>query len=87
MLELAWHAALDDGRVVVRVAQRFGQAFADLFHPRRVIADGLAFGVEHDVGVEGELAAGGDDPGVVDVQVELVHGRYGHGEEVVLVGA
>ncbi|KWV86891.1 hypothetical protein PFLmoz3_03356 [Pseudomonas fluorescens] len=86
MLELARHPALDDGGVVVGVAQGFGEALADLFHARRVVANRVAVGVEHDVGVEGELAAGGDDPGVMDVQVELVHGRHGHGEEVVLVG-
>src|SRR5690606_33980922 len=40
----------------------------------------------HDVGVQGELAGRGDDAGVVDVQVQLVHGGHGHGEEVVLVG-
>ena len=86
VLELARHAALDDGRVVIRVAQGFGQALADLFDALGVVANRVAIVIEHDVGVEGELAAGRDDARVVDVQVELVHCRHCHGEEVVLVG-
>src|SRR3546814_11196350 len=43
-------------------------------------------GVQHDVGVQRELAARSDDAGIVNVQVQLVHGRHGNGEEVMLIG-
>ncbi len=77
---------LDDRQVVLGIAQRIGEALTNLLDALGIVADRCAIGVQHDVGVEGELAAGGDDAGVVDVQVELVHRRHRHGEEVVLVG-
>ena len=61
VLELARYPALDDGRVVIRITQGFGQALADFFNSRRVVANRTTVVVEHDIGVEGELAAGGDD--------------------------
>ena len=67
-------------------AQRFGEPVADLLDPLRVVADRAAVVVQHDVGVEGELAARRDDPRVMDVQVQLRHRRHCHGKEVVLVG-
>ncbi|MNN60602.1 hypothetical protein D3C81_1757930 [compost metagenome] len=57
VLELARYPALNDRRVVLGVAQRFGEAIANLLDPLRVVADRAAVVVEHDVGVEGELAA------------------------------
>lgn len=86
VLELARHPALDDGRVVVGVLQCVDKPLADLGDALRVVADGVAVGVEHDIGIEGELAGGGDDPRVLDAQVELVHGGHGDREEIVLVG-
>ena len=87
VLELARHPALDDGRVVVAGCAGPRSGLREL----ALMRSGLSpieppSAVEHDVGVEGELAGRGDDPGVMDVQVELVHRRHGYGEEVVLVG-
>ena len=85
VLELARYPALDNGRVVVWVLQCVDQALANLFDPHWVLANRAAFAFEHDVGVEGELAGGGENPRVMDVQVELGHGCHGHGKEVVLI--
>ncbi len=85
MLELARYTALDDGQVVVRIAQRGDQSAADFLDALRVVADGAAVGFQHDVGVQGELAARGEDAGVMDVQVELIHRRHGYRKEIVLV--
>ena len=84
VLELARYTALDDGQVVVRIAQRGDQSAADFLDALRVVADGAAVGF-HDVGVQGELAARGEDAGVMDVQVELIHRRHGYRKEIVLV--
>ena len=85
MLELARHPALDDGGVGVGIGKGFEQPCLDLADALGMIADRTAIGVQHDIGIQAEAVGGGDHPGVLNAQVELVHGRGGHREQVVLL--
>ncbi|CAM5394506.1 hypothetical protein SSTU70S_06655 [Stutzerimonas stutzeri] len=66
VLELARHVALDDGEVLVGIARCVDQTLANFLDPLAIVADRRAVGVQHDVGVERELAARSDDAGIVD---------------------
>ena len=85
MLELARYPALDDGGVGIGIGKSFDQPGLDLTDALGMIANRTAIGVQHDVGIKTEPVGGGDDAGILNAQVELVHGRGGHGKQIVLL--
>ena len=62
----------------------FAQKLDDCLTAAFIVADGFAVGVEDIKGVEGITGGGAVNTGVDDIQVELLHGRCNHGEQVVV---